>query len=193
MKTLTSLAALAATLCIGACSSGVATPIPPTDGYIAGGGAAGGSTGTGATSGSGDTGPQGGGSTSTPPPSGTGSPAPTPDAGVITTVDAGSPGTPVQDSGSGYFIDTGTGPGTGTAPSGPLGSCTNPLCGTDGAECGCTATDSLGNTVQLGCQAGGQCGCFVNQQLDDDPFDENGACNDPVSTQQQFLQYCSCN
>jgi hypothetical protein len=102
-------------------------------------------------------------------------------------VDAGT-----ADSGSGYFIDSGS-PVTNPTPSGPPGSCTNPLCGTDGNECGCTATDSNGNTIQLGCQAGGQCGCFENQQLTDQPFDENGTCNDATLAAQQFLQNCTCN
>lgn len=115
--------------------------------------------------------------------------ATTPDAGAPppVTVEAGT-----TDSGSGYFIDTGS-PVTNPAPSGPPGSCTNPLCATDGNECGCTATDSNGNTIQLGCQAGGECGCFENQQLSDQPFAENGTCNDPTLAAQQFLQYCTCN
>jgi hypothetical protein len=104
---------------------------------------------------------------------------------------------PVADSGPGYFIDTGTGgahdSGVPAAPTGPLGSCGNPACGTDLTECGCTATDSAGNTVQLGCQAGGQCICVTNQQPQDNPFNENGACTDAPSTAQQFLQFCTCN
>ena len=75
---------------------------------------------------------------------------------------------------------------------GPLGSCGNPACGTDGTECGCQATDSQGNTVQLGCQAGGQCICLVNQQQSDNPFNENGACTDQASTASQFLANCQC-
>ena len=107
------------------------------------------------------------------------------------TVDAG--GTSPVDSGTGGLPDTGAPTQGGNPPAqGPLGSCTNPACGTDSTECGCQATDSAGNTVQLGCESGGQCGCFVNGNLYTDAFDENGACNDPASTQQQFLAYCSC-
>jgi hypothetical protein len=97
--------------------------------------------------------------------------------------------TSVVDSGFGYFIDGSTG---NTQPTGALGSCTNPACATDGNECGCQATDSSGNTVQLGCQAGGQCVCVVNGNVDTQPFDENGACGTSQASQQQFLQYCTC-
>jgi hypothetical protein len=186
MKTRLAVALILATTTFAACSAQVATPIPKGDGNVAGGMPQGG--GEQATPQ-----PEAGGGTPTPPPSSTGTPSEPPDAGSVTTTGPIDSGSPVVDSGSGYFIDTGTGTGTGTAPSGPPGSCTNPLCGTDGAECGCTATDSEGNTVQLGCQAGGECGCFVNQQLDDNPFDENGACSVPSSAQQQFLQNCACN
>ncbi|HEY1693344.1 MAG TPA: hypothetical protein VGG39_14350 [Polyangiaceae bacterium] len=188
MKTRLAVALILATTTFAACSAQVATPIPQGDGNIAGGTPKGG--GEPATPA-----PEAGGGTATPPPASTGDPTEPPDAGSGPTTGPIDSGAPVQDSGSGYFIDTGTGTGTGTgtAPSGPAGSCTNPLCATDGNECGCTATDSEGNTVQLGCQAGGECGCFVNQQLDDNPFDEDGACTDPSSTQQQFLQNCTCN
>jgi len=168
---------------LAACSSGASSPLPPGDGNLTGGGPA----------------PAGG---DTPPPASTSSPAPTSttpapaptsttppvdaDAGT-SWADAGT--TPVVDSGLGYFIDTSTG---GQTPSGPLGSCTNPACATDGNECGCQATDSQGNTVQLGCQAGGDCVCVLNGNVDDNPFSENGACSTSQTTAQQFLQYCTC-
>jgi hypothetical protein len=104
------------------------------------------------------------------------------DAGVSTSNDAGS----------GHFDAGGTGSGGNPQPTGPLGSCTNPACGTEINDCGCQATDSAGNTVQLGCQAGGQCGCFVNGNLDSQPFDENGTCNDQPSVVTAFLTNCTC-
>jgi hypothetical protein len=165
-----------------ACSSGAGSPLPSGDGNLAGNAPAAAAT--------------------TPPPVTTGStaptsstPAPPPPAGEW---DAGSDSgswaadtgtSTVVDSGPGYFIDTSTG---GQTPSGPLGSCTNPACATDGNECGCQATDSQGNTVQLGCQAGGECVCVLNGNVDDNPFSENGACNTSQTTAQQFLQYCTC-
>ena len=169
---------------LAACSSGASSPLPPGDGNLTGGGPA----------------PAGG---DTPPPASTSSPAPTSttpapaptsttppvdaDAGT-SWADAGT--TPVVDSGLGYFIDTST--GTGTQPTGAVGSCTNPACATDGNECGCQATDSNGNTVQIGCQAGGQCVCVQNGNVDTNPFAENGACSTSQATAQQFLQYCTC-
>ena len=110
------------------------------------------------------------------------------DAGAPPVVEAGGPSVP--DAGGGSTIDTGA--GTPPPAKGPLGSCSNPVCGTDTAECGCQATDSAGNTVQMGCQAGGQCICLVNQQQTDNPFDENGACTDQPSTVEQFLTNCAC-
>lgn len=164
-----------------ACSSGAGSPLPSGDGNLAGSAPAAAAT--------------------TPPPMTTGSTAPTSSAPTpppSNPWDAGSDSeswepdagtSPVVDSGPGYFIDTSTG---GQTPSGPLGSCTNPACATDGNECGCQATDSQGNTVQLGCQAGGECVCVLNGNVDDNPFDENGACSTSQTTAQQFLQYCTC-
>lgn len=166
---------------IVACSSSASTPLPPGDGNLAGGAP-----------------PQG----TTTPPASTGSPAPTatsttppPAAGDrdassdAGTWDTDTGATTVVDSGLGYFIDTSSGVST---PTGALGSCTNPACATDGNECGCQATDSSGNTVQLGCQAGGECVCVLNGNVDTNPFSENGACSTSQSTAQQFLQYCTC-
>jgi hypothetical protein len=123
----------------------------------------------------------------TTPPSPTTTPTTTP-----TAYDAGSP-PPAQDAGGGTPPHDAGGPGT----TGPLGSCTNPACGTDPGQgyCGCTATDSNGNQVQLGCQPGGYCGCFVNQNLVNDTVQpENGLCADTSASQQQFfIQTCTCN
>ncbi len=44
------------------------------------------------------------------------------------------------------------------------------------------------DTVQMGCQAGGECICLVNQQTSTQPFDEDGACSDPSSTASQFMR-----
>jgi hypothetical protein len=44
----------------------------------------------------------------------------------------------------------------------------------------------------MGCQAGGQCICLVNNQATDQPFDENGACSTQASTVAQFLTNCTC-
>jgi hypothetical protein len=134
-----------------------------------------------------------GSSSNTPPPGTAGddanAPRPEPEGGT----------------GSGGHNDAGGGSGgpdaqvpvidSGSPTKGPLGSCGNPACGTDLTECGCQATDSAGNTVQLGCQAGGLCACFVNGAQDTNAFNENGACNSQQATAQQFLQYCtaSCN
>jgi hypothetical protein len=89
----------------------------------------------------------------------------------------------------GYFIDTGTGPG-GNTPTGASGSCTNPVCVTDGVKCGCTAKDSQGDAIALACLAGGDCTCIGGQQSA--AFQENGACATSTATAQQFLQYCTC-
>jgi hypothetical protein len=164
-----------------ACSSGPSSPLPSGDGNLAGGT------------------PQGAPTqqpTSNPAPTST-TPAPPPSSTATAPVsdDAGAPGTPdastVIDSGLGYFIDTSTGTPP-TAPTGALGSCTNPACATDGNECGCQATDSNGDTVQLGCQAGGECVCVLNGNVDTQPFSENGACGTSQETAQQFLQFCTC-
>ena len=177
------LVAAAATLLL-ACSATTGAELPVGDGNVAGGPS------TSSSQPSGNTADAGTPPPTQPPPSATvdaGSPPPT------SWPDSGTSG--VVDSGHGYFIDTGVGGYDAGVPpaTGPLGSCGNPAGATDLSECGCTATDSAGNTVQLGCQAGGQCGCFVNQQLHDNPFDENGACATEPATAQQFLQYCTCN
>lgn len=77
-------------------------------------------------------------------------------------------------------------------PAAPLGSCANPICGTDTNECGCQATDGAGDTVQMGCQAGGECVCLVSHQQQDHPFPEDNACADRASTRAQFLANCAC-
>jgi hypothetical protein len=110
------------------------------------------------------------------------------DAGTTPGYDAGTPhydaGSPAQ-------------PDSGANVTGAPGSCTNPLCATDPSSdyCGCTATDSNGNQVQLGCQPGGECGCFVNQNLVDSTVEsENGLCGEtPADQQQFFIQTCACN
>ena len=163
--------------CIVACSAELATPIPQGDGNVAGGQPKGTSAA-----------PDAGAATPpTPPPSNTGS------SSGGAPIDAGSPpvtfeaGPPVYpDAGSASF-DAGTPPTEGA-----LGTCSNPACATDGNECGCQATDSSGDTVQMGCQAGGECVCLVNQQTTTQPFDENGACSDQASTASQFITNCNC-
>ena len=168
--------------CVAACSTEVATELPASDGNVAGGIKT-------------STPEPDAGATSTPPPSNSGGLGTEP--GTPVTTDAGTTPAPEAGGGSGSTIDSGTG-GTGTpeaAPpptQGPLGTCGNPLCGTDTNECGCQATDSAGNTVQMGCQAGGECICLINQQQTDNPFDENGACSDQASTAAQFISNCTC-
>ena len=84
-------------------------------------------------------------------------------------------------------------PDAATPPSTTPGSCGNPLCGSTGNECGCTATDGTGAQVQLGCQVGGQCGCFTDQQLQSNTTtDENGACADTTQLKLLF-QGCACS
>jgi hypothetical protein len=129
-----------------------------------------------------------------PPPSPNPGPSPTPTTTPTTTPsqDAGAP-PPAHDAGAPPPAhDAGGNPNAG-----PPGSCSNPLCGTDPGQgyCGCTATDANGNQVQLGCQPGGQCGCFVNQNLVDNTVqDENGLCGAGATAQQQFFaQTCTCN
>jgi len=189
-----------------ACTNDPTALLPAGTGSVVGGGSYGGGSGSAANGGSGSSSggnesspPEDAGSTSTTPPPGNGgddanAPRPDPEGGTGT----GSGGHQDAGSGSGGFgvdgqvpvIDSGT-----TTTSGPLGSCTNPACGTQGNQCGCQATDSNGNTVQLGCQAGGQCACFVNGNQSTNAFDENGACNLQQGPVQDFLQYCTavCN
>jgi hypothetical protein len=166
---------------VAACSAGVVTELPSSDGNVAGGI----KTPT----------PEPEAGTSSAPPPGNGGGSGT-EPGPPVTTDAGAPPLPEAGGGSGYTIDSGTGgitPEAGPPPTqGALGTCGNPLCGTDTNECGCQATDSAGNTVQMGCQAGGECVCLVNQQETDNPFDENGACGDQTSTAAQFISNCTC-
>jgi hypothetical protein len=167
--------------CVAACSSELATPIPQGDGALAGG-----SKGTPATPDAGTSPPP------TPPPGNTGS-----SGGAAPVVDAGAPpitfeaGAPVYPDASGGD-DVDSGPTTPSPTQGALGTCGNPACATDGNECGCQATDSNGDTVQMGCQAGGECICVVNQQTTGQPFSENGACSDQSSTASQFITNCQC-
>jgi hypothetical protein len=164
--------------CLAACSAELATPIPQGDGNVAGG-----------TKGR-PPAAEAGSPPSTPPPSSSGSSSgggPIEAGAPPVTVEAGPPVTP--DAGGGFFIDSGATP---PPTQGALGTCGNPACGTDGNECGCQATDSNGDTVQMGCQAGGPCICLVNQQQSTNPFDENGACTDPASTASQFISNCQC-
>jgi len=185
-----------------ACTNEPGAVLPEGSGTIVGGtgygGGSGGSTGsTNGGSGGGTTSPPADAGLSNTPPPGTGdddanAPRPDPEAG------AGSGGQHDSGSGSGGYgfgvdgqvpvIDSGSG------TSGPLGSCTNPACGSDGNECGCQATDSNGNNVQLGCEAGGLCACFVNGNQVTDAFNENGVCSEtPQDEAQMFLQYCGGN
>lgn len=113
--------------------------------------------------------------------------------------DAGPvPGSTDYDSGasappsSGKDGGSGADAGTNTPPSGALGSCGNPLCGTTLSQCGCRATDSAHNTIELGCQAGGQCGCFSNGQLVGAASDENGTCGASSAVRARFLSDCAC-
>jgi len=173
------LVAALALSCIAACSAELATPIPQGDGNVAGG-----SKGTTAA-------PDAGTPAPTPPPSNTGSSSgagPVEAGAPPITVEAGSPAHP-DAGGGGYVIDSGATP---PPAQGALGTCGNPACATDGNECGCQATDSNGDTVQMGCQAGGECVCLVNQQTTTQPFDENGACSDQASTASQFIANCQC-
>jgi len=193
--------ALAMAFCFAtACTNEPGAVLPAGTGTVVGG------TGYGEGSG-GSTGSTNGGS-------GGGTESPPADAGLANTPSPGNGGDdanaprpgPEGGTGSGGQHDSGSGSGgfgvdgqvpvidSGSGVSGPLGSCTNPACGSDGNECGCQATDSNGNTVQLGCQAGGQCACFVNGNQVTDAFDENGVCSEtPLAEAQMFLQYCGGN
>ena len=166
--------------CLAACSAELATPIPRSDGNVAGGPR----SSPPASADAGSSAP------SNPPP---GSSSSSSGGGPI---EAGAP--PVTfEAGAPVYPDAGGGgsgfdAGTPSPTQGPLGSCGNPACATDGNECGCQATDSNGDTVQMGCQAGGECICLVNQQTSTQPFDEDGACSDPSSTASQFIANCDC-
>jgi hypothetical protein len=193
------LAGLVAALAV-ACSSPVATVLPPTDGWGPSGGTHAGSTSASSSGGSTSSGGSGGGEGTGggQGPSGSSSGGAASSGGASSGVSS-SGASPSPEAGAPSGHDAGTsvdaGPpkgGSSGGTQGPLGSCTNPICGTDLNECGCQATDSAGNTVQLGCQAGGDCVCLVNQQTDGQPFPENGACNDPPSTVAQFLTNCTC-
>ncbi|HEX3344021.1 MAG TPA: hypothetical protein VHS09_05580 [Polyangiaceae bacterium] len=167
--------------CIAACSAELATPIPHGDGNVAGG-----AKGAPATDDAGTAAPP------TTPPSGSSGGS----SGGSEPLDAGAP--PVTfEAGPPVYPDAGYGGGYDAGPTtppttGPLGSCGNPACATDGNECGCQATDSNGDTVQMGCQAGGECICLVDQQTSTPPFDEDGACSAQASTAAQFLASCQC-
>lgn len=173
---------------LAACSSGQSTSVPLSDGWGPSGGnvagsssetassSSGGGSGSGsAGSGSGTRGGTGGGGSGTGGSSGSGG----------ASLDAGSGHQPYPDAGSGG-VDAS--PPKAAAP----GTCANPNCGTDTNECGCQATDSAGETVLLGCQAGGDCVCLVNGQPAGQPFPEDNACSDEVSTRLQFLTNCAC-
>jgi hypothetical protein len=106
---------------------------------------------------------------------------------------------PPEDAGGAIFVDSGGGntgggrpdAGGGTTNAKP-GSCQNPICGTDGVECGCHATDSAGNTVEIGCQ-GGQCVCVINGQVDGQTIDDPNSCDSSANVKQDFLINCTCN
>jgi hypothetical protein len=171
---------------VAACSSELASPIPQRDGELAGG--AGGETG-------GTTTPEDAGSSTPPvPPSGSSGSS----GGASSSVDAGVPTTPVtfeagppvgpDASGSGSGVDS----GPTVPPISGTGICSTPACATDGNECGCQATSPNGQTVQMGCQAGGECICLVDEQPTGQTFSENGACSDQTSTASQFVMNCQC-
>jgi len=167
------------TFALVACSSPYSIPQPSSDGTLVGGGSS--EQQAPAKPDGGSTPPSGG------PSEGEFDAGPEPDASSA--VDTGSP---TVDAGVPKGVDSGS-PQQPTPPAqGPLGSCTNPVCGTDLNECGCQATASNGDTVQMGCQAGGQCICLLNNNQTDQPFDENGACGAQASTVEQFLTNCPC-
>lgn len=177
---------------LAACSTNL-TQDPRGDGQLAGGNQGGSSSGGGSSSSSSSS--SSGGSSGVASGSSSGGSSSSGGAwsedagygGPITT-EAGAPET-----GTGYGFDAAPPVTEAAAPPGTGGTCASPLCATNGNECGCTATDSQGNTVQMGCQAGGECVCLENQQVTTPPFDEDGACTDPSSSVQQFLQSCTCN
>jgi hypothetical protein len=161
---------------------------PYSSGHSSGSG-----SGSGASSGSGSGATGGGGGGVGVGGGGSGSGSNDYDAGAVpgsTDYDAGhTPPPSGSDGGGGGGADT----GTSTPPTGPLGSCGNPLCGTSLAQCGCRATDSANNTVELGCESGGQCGCFINGQFTaGTASDENGACGLTSSVKARFLSDCTC-
>lgn len=166
-----------AALC--ACTNGEATPIPPGDGYVAGG-------------------PVGGGESTPAPTQEAGSPAPVNGGWQDASAPAWDGGATPPGQGTGSGDDAGPPTGLDAAPptapptQGALGTCGNPLCGTNLNVCGCQATDSSGNTVQMGCQAGGECICLVDQNPVGNAFDENGACSTQASTAALFLASCTC-
>jgi hypothetical protein len=72
------------------------------------------------------------------------------------------------------------------------GSCTSPLCGSlDAGYCGCKALSGA-STYLMGCAAGGQCVCLIDQQVSNQGFDENGACGSVTTMQQAFVTNCTC-
>jgi hypothetical protein len=175
------LAALTLALAGVACSSQTST-LPPGDGNLAGGGyggSSGGSSGGGSGGSTDPTSPASPDDAAPPVDEGGDAPLDDPDAS-----DAAAP----SDSSLGYDVPTTTPPGTG-----PLGSCTNPACGTLGGKCGCQATDSTGTMVFLGCQ-GANCACFENNQEQGNAFASGGACGQGDTTElaQLFVQYCTC-
>ena len=186
MITLRFLAALPFVFAIVAPACSAPDPAGPARAYAghssgsgsgAGSGAGGGGGGAGATGGGGGHGGGSGGGNDY-------------DAGPVpgaTDYDSGTP-SPGKDAGSaGAGKDAGTGSGT-------LGSCGNPICGTDLNQCGCRATDSANNTIEIGCQAGGQCGCFQNGNFVQGTANaENGACQSNADVKQRFLSDCLCN
>jgi hypothetical protein len=117
-------------------------------------------------------------------PSPTDASAPPHDAGGIGIHDAGGIG--IHDAG-GSAVEAGT-------PTGALGTCGNPDCFTQGADCFCTATASDGTMIQLGCESGGACGCFDNGQLDNNTVvNEVGTCADPSAQRALFASTCGCH
>ncbi len=162
-----------------ACTQPVATQIPLSDGWgPGGGGPKSPGQGSGATSSSGSS------SGAKPSSSGSGSGGVSSGSGGY---DAGGYGK--TDAGGGGYDAGSTLEGGGAQNA---GSCQSPHCATDTNECGCQATDSNGAQVLLGCQAGGDCVCIVNGNVDGQPFPEDGACADQQSTEAQFLTNCSC-
>jgi hypothetical protein len=173
-----------------ACTQPVATAIPNTDGWGPGGGSSNSEgNGSSSSSSSGSSGSSSGGVSSSGSTGGGGN--------TSSSSGGGSGGGFGTDSGIGGYdsggvpYDAGGAPDTGGGIQNN-GGCQNIHCATDTNECGCQATDSNGEAVMLGCQAGGDCICLVNGNPDGQPFPEDGACADSQSTQAQFLTNCTC-
>ena len=193
MMNLRLLAALPFVFAIVAPACSAPDPGGPARAYNAGrsSGSGNGSGGAGGGSGGGSSGPTGGGVAG----GGGGGASNDYDASPVpgaTDYDSGAPAT--RNDGGGGGTGTGGGKDAGSGNSGTLGSCGNPICGTDLNQCGCRATDSANNTIEIGCQAGGQCGCFQNGNfVNGTASAENDACQSNADVKDRFLSDCTCN